>query len=627
MDFFPILMGLATSMSTAIDITSECTGSIFTDNEIVRFHMETTANARLSVTDYAGKKVFEKDFPAGQAEVEIGTLPRNHYTVIVRGGDELEKTCFGVVPSMESRSHLEDPRIASDVAMSWLVKPDRFDELAQLTKLSGVIWVRDRIRWGEVETQRGHWAKRNRYDLSAEAQMKHGLKVYQVFHDTPGWAQREEKTHSFPDDLRDAYNFAAEMARRFKGKVAAWEVWNEPDIIHFSDELGDSYSALLKAMYLGFKSADPELPVLLCSFAMGPGRFAETIFQNDVQNYFDIYNYHIYDKWENHAGRALKHIELMRRYGLERKPVWLTEAGRPIKREPDLVELTPEQGRDVAEFLPKAIISSLSAGVDKYFWFIMPYYRERDVMLFGLLRDDMTPTPGYCALSACTYALGEANYLGRLDVAGVHAHVFDRGDDRFAVSFWTDEGERVFSLHVDPGKGTLVSLMGSEQEMDISEGIVELEASPSVRYLILDALKDTLRIDYPREKPETKRSYDPTTVSPIVLRLQFARESRDKKSDTYLLPGDSPTKVGVQVYNFGKDQFPCKLKLHLPEGYQGALDGEEVSVSPMGRVVREFEISPGVNAGSEPVQIRVDLMNLSGEVETFILAWLAIKPN
>lgn len=623
-----ILMGLTTLTFTAIDISSHRVGNVFTDDEPVEFRMETTSHASLSATDFEGKKLFDGHFPAGNSMVEIGALPRGHYTITIHSEGESKEVYFGVVPSPENRPDLEDSGIASDVAMSWLVKPDRFDALAQLTKLAGIIWARDRIRWGEIEAGRGNWGEHTRYHLSAEAQIKHGLKVYQVFHDTPTWAQKEARTRSFPDDLRDAYNFAAEMARRFKGAVTAWEAWNEPDITAFSGELGDSYSALLKAMYLGFKSADPELPVLLCSFAISPGKFAETVFQNDVQNYFDIYNYHIYDKWENHAGRASKHIEVMRRHGLEGKPIWLTEAGRPIKREPDLVELTPEQERDVADFLPKAIVTSLSSGVDKYFWFIMPYYRERDVVLFGLLREDMTPTAGYCSLCACTYALGLADHLGRLNLDDIHAHVFDRGDGKIAMSFWTDEGEKVFKLRTDTEKATLVSLMGAEQEIDAHEGILELEAGSSVKYLILaaNALAGADLEPVRRGKPEVK-PYDPTIVSPVVLRLQFPGESRDKKSETYLLPGDSTTQVNIEIYNFGETDFSCSLKLRLPDEYRGTLEDEEVSAGPMERVVRELAISATAEASSEPRQIRVDAVDSSGEIETFMVAWLAVKPD
>lgn len=625
---FMILFSLMVLTSAAVEITSERTGHVFTDDETVRFQVETAVEAVMSVTDYGGRKIFERGLSAGKSTLELGTLPRNHYTMTIRSGDEVREIYFGVVPSLENHPirKIKESCIASDVAMSWLVKPERFEELAQLTKLSGVVWVRDRINWGEVEPERGRLAEHTRYDLSAEIQTEHGLKVYQVFHATPGWTQEEANPRSFPDDLRDIYNFAAEAARRFKGEVLAWEIWNEPDIIQFSDELGDSYAALLKTAYLGFKSADPELPILLCSFAIPPGNFAETVFQNDVGNYFDIYNYHIYGTWENHADRALKHLELMRRYGLERKPIWLTEAGRPIKRIPTSTELTSEQELDVAEFLPKAIVSSLSAGVDKYFWFIMPYYRERDVMLFGLLREDMTPTPGYCALSACTYALGKAEYRGRLDLSDIHAHVFDRGNGELAITFWADEGEKDFNVLVNPQKVTLVSLMGAEQEMKVQNGPLELKASPSVKYLILpaDALQNELKIDHPREKSEIK-PYDPALVSPIVLRIRFPKETRDKKSETYQFPRDSLTKVEVEVYNFGEGEFSGKLKLLLPKGWKGTLNSNEVSVNPMGRVVQELELSPSTETSSDQTQLRVNLINLSGEVETFIIGNLEIR--
>lgn len=624
MNYLAIIMGITTSVSSAIEITSDHVGNVFTDKESVEFQIRVTSDANLSVTDFGGSEIFNAELAAGESTIEVGRLSRNHYTIKVHSEDEVEEARFGVIPSMDDRPQVEDSCIASDLATSWLVEPEQFDSLATLAKLSGLVWIRDRMRWGEIETQRGEWAERTRYDDAADIHIKHGLKVYQVFHNTPAWAQEETESHSFPDDLRDAFNFAAGTARRFAENVIAWEVWNEPDISVFSSELGDSYSALLKTMYLGYKSVDPDLPVLLCSFAMPPSRFTELVFQNDINDYFDIYNYHIYGGWEAHADRALKHIEVMRRHGAERKPIWLTEAGRPITREPGLVELTPEQGRDVANFLPKAIVSSLSAGVDKYFWFIMPYYRERDKMLFGLLREDMTPTAGYCSLSACIYALGKAEYIGRLDVDGIHVHAFIRDDDSTAVAFWTDGEEKVLKVNTDAEEAVLVGLLGAEQEVAVSGGVLEAKASTSVNYLILPvgSLSDVLLVDYIGEEPEIN-AYDPENVSHVVLRLQFPRELREKKSETYMLPGNSPTKVSIEIYNFGENEFSGKLKFHLPEGYQGMLDDEEINIGPMERIIRKLKLLPGAESDSGPEEIRVDLTDTSGRIKTFILAWIA----
>jgi len=541
----------------------------------------------------------------------------------IKSKDDAQEIQFCVIPSMTNRPKIDDSAIASDLATSWLVKPEQFEKLAQLANLCGLFWIRDRITWGELETNRGNWTGNTRYDDSAEIQTKHGLKVYQVFHSTPNWAQEAKSSHSFPDDLRDVYNFGAETAKRYKGKVLAWEVWNEPDISVFSDELGDSYAAMLKAMYMGFKSADPQLPVLICSFAMGPGKFAETIFQNDVGNYFDIYNYHIYDKVEKHQERALQHIDLMKRYGVGNKPVWLTEAGHPIRRNDDLVEYTTEQGRDVAEFLPKAIITSLSAGVDKYFWFILPYFRENDFNLFGLLHQDLTPTAGYASMSACTYALGRAKYLGRLDIEGVNAHVFERCDDEIAVALWTDEGRKYPKINVEAETSRLVDVMGVDEEISISEGVAKVSTTESIKYLILPkgSLKDELIVDYPREKVEIS-PYDPSKVSPIVVRLKFPRESRDKKAENYRLKKGEEARIGIELYNFSQSEFVCKIEPEIPEGWTGSLNDDSAIVSRMGMTMRDIRLTPSNEAKSEAIEFKVSLINESGKVETFTVAWI-----
>jgi hypothetical protein len=131
---------------------------------------------------------------------------------------------------------------------------------------------------------------------------------------------------------------------------------------------------------------------------------------------------------------------------------------------------------------------------------------------------------------------------------------------------------------------------------------------------------------YVKERIENE-PYDPEKVSLMVMRLQFPRECQDKKSETYMLLGESTTKVNVQVYNFGESEFSCKLNLQLPEGWKGILDSEEFHVSPMGREVKEMELSPGSEESSERAQVRVDLMNSSGKVKMFAVAWIAARAS
>ena len=61
------------------------------------------------------------------------------------------------------------------------------------------------------------------------------------------------------------------------------------------------------------------------------------------------------------------------------------------------------------------------------------------------------------------------------------------------------------------------------------------------------------------------------------------------------------------------------------EGWKGKLDGQEISVKPMERLVKEFELSADSGATSEPAQIKLNLIDESGKADTFALAWIARK--
>ncbi|MGB9598031.1 MAG: hypothetical protein ACPL7B_17225, partial [Candidatus Poribacteria bacterium] len=234
MSYLGFLVGIIFSAPVAVDISSNHIGNIWTEEEKVKFGIDADSEFNLVIADYYGKNVYKGKINTGKSELDLGKFQKGYYLLTVKSENETKKIHFAIVPSPDSRPDMSDSTIASDVAMSWLVKPEHFDDLAKLIKLAGIVWVRDRINWGEVEIARGRFAENTKYDLSADIQTKNGLKVYQVFHATPGWAQEAKSSHSFPDDLRDIYNFASEMARRYKGKVLAWEVWNEPDITVFS---------------------------------------------------------------------------------------------------------------------------------------------------------------------------------------------------------------------------------------------------------------------------------------------------------------------------------------------------------------------------------------------------------
>ena len=117
-------------------------------------------------------------------------------------------------------------------------------------------WVRDRFVWREFEPVRDRFVAKCFHDDSAAIQAAAGLKILQVNHSGPLWSWERRRT---PSDLRDAYRFYREAARRWKGKVLAFEPWNEADIVDDSGQTGSEMASMQKATYLGLKAGNPQV--------------------------------------------------------------------------------------------------------------------------------------------------------------------------------------------------------------------------------------------------------------------------------------------------------------------------------------------------------------------------------
>ena len=106
--------------------------------------------------------------------------------------------------------------VALDVALSW-VAPDTDadrERMAEIAALAGVGWVRDRIRWREIEPEPGRSAPSGKYDRTAKLQHRLGSKILQVFHDMPKslWTPSEAGGDRTAPDLRAVHAFCRTAA-------------------------------------------------------------------------------------------------------------------------------------------------------------------------------------------------------------------------------------------------------------------------------------------------------------------------------------------------------------------------------------------------------------------------------
>jgi hypothetical protein len=347
--------------------------------------------------------------------LRLGCLGVGWYRVdfIEPQGTRITWTTAAVVARLLAPTPQDSP-VCVDSAASWFARNDSVHQhrLASLAALAGVNWVRDRMRWGEMEPRNGTFATNTTYDTSAAIHHAAGLKVLQVFHDTPVWARDGgDPGGRFARDLRVVYRWSRVMAQRFQGRVQAWEPWNEANVETFGGHTVDAMCSWQKAAWLGFKAGDPRVMVGWNATAAAPTEEHTTgVTANEAQPYFDTYNIHTYD-WP-HSYIELWPPAWTAAHG---RPIWITEADRGYQhdKKPPWFDLAAPGERLKAECLAQEYASSLYAGATRHFHFILGHYHEPNGVQFGLLRLDLTPRPAYVALAAAGRFLAGARCLGR----------------------------------------------------------------------------------------------------------------------------------------------------------------------------------------------------------------------
>jgi hypothetical protein len=219
-------------------------------------------------------------------------------------------------------------------------------DIAGVAKL-GAKWMRTAIRWDLVEPASANvddWAKA---DQIVRDSQKDGLSLILNITGTPPWARAPGAAPvQFPPDLHTYATFTGKIAARYKGKVAAYELGNEPNHTKsFATPDPKLYEEVLQFSYPVIKAADPNVKVLSAGLGgiknkngVVPGDvYLKELYAAGAKPYFDGVSYHPYSYpalpsndspvrgWSN----MLNARKTMVANGDSAKKIWVTEYGAP----------------------------------------------------------------------------------------------------------------------------------------------------------------------------------------------------------------------------------------------------------------------------------------------------------
>jgi polysaccharide biosynthesis protein PslG len=182
----------------------------------------------------------------GQAEAGSPGAASPSYPVQVPAGQRLNSPEYGIQ------------------AFLWW-RPELAERDMLQVKDMGFHWIKQGFGWRDIEGVKGQydWSKTDHIvDKIVEYQ---GLRLLARVDSQPKWARAGCSLQGPPDDLAEYGRFLTAVATRYKGKIAAYQIWNEPNLAReWCDQAPDParYAEMLKVAYQAIKAADPNALVI-----------------------------------------------------------------------------------------------------------------------------------------------------------------------------------------------------------------------------------------------------------------------------------------------------------------------------------------------------------------------------
>jgi polysaccharide biosynthesis protein PslG len=201
---------------------------------------------------------------------------------------------------------------------------------------TGVPWsVLEPAAPGQIEPRALAFADRLVSDAAAD-----GIRVIMLVYSSPCWASSAPaallrqcingsgQANGWPPrNPTDYAAFVAYLAQRYGTRLAAIEIWNEPDQANQAYFAGPDkpqrYAAILRAAYPAIKQVSPNVPVLAGSLVGSNGVFLRALYAAGIKGYYDGLAVHFY----NLTLASLRSIHEVQLANGDTKPLWLDEFG------------------------------------------------------------------------------------------------------------------------------------------------------------------------------------------------------------------------------------------------------------------------------------------------------------
>lgn len=356
------------------------------------------------------------------------------------------------------------------------------------------------LKWSDIQPVPGAF-KFEAFDRQVELGERNGKRVYYTLGQTPAWASiAGGERHAWglgagamPKDLEDWRQYVEAVSSRYKGRIEAYEIWNEPK---YADAMGRCRGAiffcgtpadLLKLTQSAaeiVKRNDPKALIATPGFTSGlvGVKALDDYLSTGAGKYIDVVSFHFYELHPEVAWKTITELrKVMNTHRLGSKPIWNTEVGYLIQNQEGGNKPLHEVGPFSMVFTPEAASARMvrvhlvaaAGGVDRVTWYA---WDSKNMGLIGSL-DGKPNAAGRAYPILYSWLLGVSLSCGPDSGFGQWRCDLRRGGRKAAV-YWDNEVHERRSATA-PGRGTrsMETLQGVTRAVE-GGTVVDWDGSP-----------------------------------------------------------------------------------------------------------------------------------------------------
>lgn len=205
----------------------------------------------------------------------------------------------------------------------------------ETVKATGAKYLRFAFGWDSIEEEPGeyNWGF---WDQLVDLAPKYGVTLIPYVCYTPqalGNTDSNDYWREPPKDLKSFGKFMSVIAKRYKGKIKSWELWNEPDNQSYWLGNAEQFSKMMIEGAKQVRAADPNAVIVLGGMAKARSPFYDEVMTKyNLGQYFDVINQHAYhETWDfepvEESPDRIHYVDELIPKGANGPDMWLAEFG------------------------------------------------------------------------------------------------------------------------------------------------------------------------------------------------------------------------------------------------------------------------------------------------------------